>query len=214
MKYGLLGGTFDPVHFGHLRCAQEILEALDLDKVCFVPSAQPPLKHRTTVAPFGDRLNMVRLAISDNPAFEVSDLENLRKGPSYTIDTINGFLQKGMTDLYFILGQDAFDDIRKWKDWNKFLMLCHFVIMARPGYDAGALQPALPKDYAEQFQYRPDEDAYAGPDGKTIRFRRVTFLDISSTDIRERIKQGKSVRYLLPDAVRDYIARKGLYTGH
>lgn len=211
MRWGLFGGTFDPVHFGHLRCAQEILEMLDLHKIRFVPAFRPPLKHRTDLLPFADRFRMVQLAVVDNPDFEVSDIENRRTGISYTIDTVREFLREGDSEPYFIFGQDAFADIQKWKSWEELLTICNLVIMTRPGYDYGRLEPALPAAFASRFKYSAEENLYRGPAGKSIRFCSVTFLDISSTDIRERIKRGRSVRYLVPEAVRDYIIEHGLY---
>ena len=211
MKWGLFGGTFDPVHFGHLRCAQDILETLSLDRICFVPASRPPLKHRADVIPFENRLEMVRLAIADNPAFEVSEIEARRNGISYSIDTVRQFIHEKQTEPYFIFGQDAFVDIQKWKDWEAFITLCHFVVMTRPGYNAAQLEPALPSGLAAQFRFNADKNAYSGPTGTSIHFCRVTFLDISSTDIRQRIKGGQSVRYLLPDRVRHYILDNKLY---
>ena len=213
MKYGLFGGAFNPVHFGHLRCAQDILEMLRLDRVCFMPSARPPLKQEAGLASFEDRHHMVALAIAGNNAFEASDLENRRPGLSYTIDTVRELLREKGPDLYFIIGQDAFAEITKWKDWDALLATCHIVVMTRPGYSAGALEPALPKDFAARFRYDTVADAFTGPEGKAIHFRNVTFLDISSTDIRNRLCHGQSVRYLLPEAVRAYIEEKQLYVG-
>ncbi len=212
MKWGLFGGTFDPIHFGHLRCAQDVLETLALHRICFVPSSRPPFKHDPNLTPFGDRLEMVRLAIAGNPAFEVTDVEDRREGISYSIDTVRALKRERKTDPYFIIGRDAFEDIQMWKDWEEFLALCHLVIMTRPGYTSTRLEPALPSGVAAQFRYRANEDAYIGAGGKMILFRRVTFLDISSTDIRERIRKGRSVQYLVPDAVRTYILRKKLYS--
>jgi nicotinate-nucleotide adenylyltransferase len=215
MKLGLLGGTFDPVHFGHLRCAQEVLEMLELEKISFIPSSRPPLKQRADLSSFTDRLRMVEAAISDNPAFNAMDLEDSREGFSYTIDTIRSLLRSGdqENDLYFIFGQDAFIDIQKWKDWQEFITICNLVIMTRPGFNWGRLEPALPRYFASQFTYDKTTDLYIGPEGKTIRFRKVTLLEISSTDIRERIRQGKSVRYLVPDSVQEYITKQRLYQG-
>ncbi len=211
MKYGLFGGAFDPVHFGHLRCAQDILEMLRLDRICFMPAARPPLKQSADMVSFEDRFRMVELAIAGNDAFEASDLENRRPGLSYTIDTVRELLQEKGPNLYNIIGQDAFADIRKWKHWDILLASCHFVVMTRPGYNAGALEPALPSGFAGRYRYDASEDAFLGPEGKAILFRDVTFLDISSTDIRNRLRNGQSVRYLLPDAVRTYIAEAKLY---
>lgn len=213
MKWGLLGGTFDPIHFGHLRCAEEIRESFGLEKILFVPAARPPLK-RNEITPFADRLKMIRLAIRRNPAFEVSAAEGRRKGRSYSIDTIRHFLDihgKAL-ELFFILGQDAFQDIRLWKDWEELLSLCHFVVMTRPGYEEReTLRGILTPDLAARYRYVRSRNAFRGPSGTFIFFRSVTFLDISSTEIRKRLASGKSVRYLVPRRVIDYIFKKSLY---
>jgi len=213
MKWGLLGGTFDPIHFGHLRCAEEIRESFGLEKILFVPAARPPLK-RNEITPFADRLKMIRLAIRRNPAFEVSAAEGRRKGRSYSIDTVRHFLDihgKAL-ELFFILGQDAFQDIRLWKDWEELLSLCHFVVMTRPGYEEReTLRGILTPDLAARYRYVRSRNAFRGPSGTFIFFRSVTFLDISSTEIRKRLASGKSVRYLVPRRVIDYIFKKSLY---
>ncbi|MBP8984838.1 MAG: nicotinate-nucleotide adenylyltransferase [Syntrophobacterales bacterium] len=212
MRWGLLGGTFDPIHVGHLRCAEEVREMFGLDRVLFVPAASPPLK-KAKVTPFADRLKMVALAVEGNPAFEVSDAEARREGRSYSVDTVRHFLDaRGRDlDLFFILGRDAFADIRRWKDWEKLLLLCHFVVMTRPGYDDQRLDEILPTSTAASFRYLPARKAFRSPSGSSLFFRSVTFLDISSTDIRKRLSRGKSVRYLVPDAVIGYIDRHSLY---
>ena len=212
MKWGLLGGTFDPIHVGHLRCAEEIREIFGLDKILFVPAASPPLK-RKEIAPFADRLKMIRLAIRGNPAFEISSLEGRRKGPSYTIDTVRRFLDLHGKDveLFFILGQDAFQDIRLWKDWEDLLSLCHFVVMTRPGCGKEDLGDILTPHLADRCRYVRNRKGFRGPTGTFIFFRPVTCLDISSTEIRRRLAEGKSVRYLVPQRVLDYIHKKSLY---
>lgn len=213
MKWGLLGGTFDPVHFGHLRCAQEILEIFELEKIIFIPASHPPLKTHKDITPFEHRQRMVELAASGNRSFSVSDIENIREGKSYSVETVNCFLEEYGDDLtlYFILGQDAFQEIKAWKDWEKLLLLCNFVVMTRPGYEIRGLEDMLPHDFASQFEYDKGTDGFKGPAGHSIFFREVTFLDISSTDIRERVKSGKSIRYIVPEPVCDYISEHLLY---
>ena len=212
MRWGLLGGTFDPIHIGHLRCAEEVREMFGLDKVLFVPAASPPLK-RAKVTPFADRMKMVALAVEGNPAFEVSDVEGRREGRSYSIDTVRYFLDTRVRDLelFFILGRDAFADIGRWKDWEKLLLLCHFVVVTRPGYDDQRPDEILPPPLAASFRHLPGRKAFRSPSGSSLFFRSATFLDISSTDIRKRLSRGKSVRYLIPDAVAEYISRHSLY---
>lgn len=213
MRWGLMGGTFDPIHLAHLRCAQDILEDYGLERVVFIPSATPPLKHGPGVTPYEHRERMVRLALEGNPAFAFSDVENRREGRSYTVDTI-GYFRRTFgheLEIFFILGQDAFLDIQRWKDWRRLLTLCHFIVMSRPGWGRGALRKALPAAEASQFAYDRKAHGYRGPSGSLIAFARVTALAIGATDIRERVKSGRSIRYLVPDEVREYIERHDLY---
>jgi nicotinate-nucleotide adenylyltransferase len=213
MKLGLMGGTFDPIHLAHLRCAEEILEKFGLDRIVFIPSATPPLKHGPSITPYEHRGRMVRIAVEGNPAFAFSDVEHRREGRSYTVDTIGYFRETFGKDLeiFFIMGQDAFDDIQRWKSWRRLLTLCHFVIMARPGWRKGSLRKALPPDDAARFSYDRKAHAYRGPRGNNIFFASVTPLEIESRDIRERVKSGRSIRYLVPEAVREYVEMHDLY---
>jgi nicotinate-nucleotide adenylyltransferase len=213
MKWGLFGGTFDPIHLGHLRCAEEILEIFNLDKVIFIPAAQPPLKNNRDIISFYHREQMIKLAIEGNSLFSSSDIENQREGRSYSIDTIKHFLNHSPEnpDLYFILGQDAFHGIQAWKQWDKLLSLCNFIVITRPGYEIKGLKGILTPNLSAKFKYDKTTDGFVGPSGNTISFRKVIYLDISSTDIRDRVKKGKSVMYLTPDSVREYIVNHSLY---
>lgn len=194
MKWGLLGGTFDPVHFGHLRCAQEILEILGLDKICFIPSSRPPLKTRPELTPFTDRLVMAGMAVADHPSFTVTDIENMREGPSYTIDTVRELLKIPRMEPYFILGQDAFTDIRKWKDWEDFLQLSNFVIMTRPGYDNRGLEPALSSRIASEFVYHRQGDAYIGSgENRSSSARSRSWTSLRRTSATGSELRGQSV---------------------
>jgi nicotinate-nucleotide adenylyltransferase len=150
MKWGLFGGTFDPIHTGHLRCAEEVLEIFDLNRIIFVPASRPPHKLDAQITPFHHREQMVKLAIEENPCFSFSDVENQREGKSYSVETIEYFLEKYLSDLelYMILGQDAFHAIKTWRDWEKLLLLCNFVIMTRPGYINQGLTGIVPPDFA------------------------------------------------------------------
>ncbi|MCX5820763.1 MAG: nicotinate-nucleotide adenylyltransferase, partial [Deltaproteobacteria bacterium] len=146
MKWGLFGGTFDPIHIGHLRCASEMLEIFDLNRIVFVPAARPPHKLNAAITPFYHREQMIRLAIEGNPAFSFSDVENRREKTSYSVETVEYVLDKYRLenlDLYFILGQDAFHAIRTWKDWERLLLMCHFAVMTRPGYGHRGLEETL-----------------------------------------------------------------------
>jgi nicotinate-nucleotide adenylyltransferase len=213
MKWGLLGGTFDPIHFGHLRAAEEMLRIFDLNRIIFLPSSRPPHKLEADITPFYHREQMVRMAIEGNVSFSFSDVENLRAGKSYSVETVEYILNKYLEDLelYFILGQDAFQAITTWKDWEKLLLLCNFAVMTRPGYTQKGLENIFPASFASRFTYDREIDGYRGPTGHTLCFRHVTFLDISSSRIREMFNNGQSVRYLIPDNVRNYITKNSLY---
>jgi nicotinate-nucleotide adenylyltransferase len=213
MKWGLLGGTFDPIHFGHLRAAEEMLQIFNLNRVIFVPSSRPPHKLEAQITSFYHREQMVRLAIEGNVSFSFSDVENIREGKSYSVETVEYILNKYMEDLelYFIVGQDAFQAITTWKEWEKLLLLCNFAVMTRPGYENKGLGGVLPDDFAARFKYDKKIDGFKGPTGHAIYFRNVTFLDIASSRIKEMFRTDQSVRYLMPDVVRQYIAKNSLY---
>jgi nicotinate-nucleotide adenylyltransferase len=212
MKLGILGGTFDPIHVGHLRCAEEIRELFALDQILFIPSSQPPHKDYPAVTPFARRAQMVQLAIAGQPAFSCSDLENKRAGLSYSVATVEQLLAlHPEAALYFIMGQDAFQTIQTWKDWERLLTLCHMIVMTRAGCKNEGLTEILPPDHAGRYRYDAALDGYQGPAGKNVLFRQVSFLEVSSSNIRNRIKAGKSVRYLVPEAVLAYIADTGCY---
>ena len=198
MRLGILGGTFDPIHLGHLRTAEEIGQELDLEKVYLIPSASPPHKTRAPVTPFDHRLTMTRLAIGGSSLLDALDLEGRRAGPSYSIETLKELhaIFKPDPDLFFILGIDAFLEINTWKEYERLFDYAHFVIISRPGYRKGKLEPFLLK---------------SGLEIKTLTIKETTLMDISSTHIREMVQQGKSIRFLVPGAVRDYITKKGLY---
>ena len=214
MKWGLFGGTFDPVHIGHLRCAAEILEIFNLNRIIFVPAARPPHKLNAAITSFYHREQMIRLAIEANPAFSFSDVENQRGGISYSVETVEYILEKYRLDnleLYFILGQDAFHAIRTWKDWERLLLLCHFAVMTRPGYVNQGLKEILGEGFASRFFYEKAVDGFRGPTGHVIYFREVTFLDIASGIVRNRVKEGKDIRYLVTEETRHYISKNALY---
>ncbi len=213
MRWGLLGGTFDPIHFGHLRGAEEMQEIFNLNRIIFVPSSRPPHKLEADITSFNHREQMIRLAIEDNVNFSFSEVENLRAGKSYSVETVEYILNKYMEDLelYFIVGQDAFQAVTTWKDWQRLLVLCNFAVMTRPGYDYMRLDEILPQEFAARFTYDEKMDGFRGPTGHTIYFRHTSFLDISSSRMRAMVKNGKSIRYLTPSKVRQYIAKNSLY---
>ncbi|HQA82003.1 MAG TPA: nicotinate-nucleotide adenylyltransferase [Syntrophales bacterium] len=213
MKWGLLGGTFDPIHIGHLRSAEEVRELFGLDRVVFIPASVPPHKSDVGITAFSHRERMVRLAIEGNPYFFFSGVENEREGKSYSVETIAHFQNKygkGL-EIYFIVGQDAFQAIKTWKEWERLLKMCHFVVMTRPGYEKKDLQAILPPSFADNFSYRKEDQGFHGPAGYAVYFREVTFLDISSSRIRHLAGQGRSVSYLVPGAVNRYLLEQRLY---
>ncbi len=193
MATGLLGGTFDPVHVAHLIVAESALDQLELERVIFMPSAGPPHKPGRTIAPVSARLEMVRLAISDNPRLSISDIEARRPGPSYTIDTVRE-LQRELVPgekLHFIMGSDSLVQFLTWKDPHELLAACEFAVVPRPGFD---LRDADPRVSAR------------------ARVLEAPMMDISSSDIRQRVREGRTIRYLVPALVSAYIEEKKLYS--
>jgi nicotinate-nucleotide adenylyltransferase len=156
---------------------------------------------------------MIRLAIEDNENFSFSEVEKLRADKSYSVETVEHILHNYTDDLelYFIVGQDAFQAITTWKDWERLLLLCHFAVMTRPGYDDLRLDAILPEKFAEKFSYDKKIDGFTGPTGHTIYFRHISFLDISSSRMRQMVQEGKSIRYLTMDRVHQYIIKNSLY---
>jgi nicotinate-nucleotide adenylyltransferase len=213
MRWGLFGGAFDPIHHGHLRCVEDVREQLALERVFFIPVARPPHRDQEGLAPFEHRLRMVQLAIEGNPVFAFSDVENRRDGVSYSIQTVAHFMDTAPpgTELFFIVGQDAFLAIRTWREWERLLSLCSFVIMTRPGYERVGLETVLTPETAVRYSYEPIADRFRGPAGTCLYFRAVTFLDIAASNIRERVAAGRSIAYLTPAPVQRYIEEYGLY---
>lgn len=213
MKIGLFGGTFDPIHWGHLRSAEEVAETFALDRVYFIPAAIPPHKRGQTTTPAADRLRMVRLAVARNPRFRASTIEISRIGVSYSIDTIRQFASKQRKDdsLYFIIGLDAFREIGTWKEFADIFPLCHFIVTSRPGNkDQDPLKGtgvAVKKLFCYDFRRR----SYRHRSGTRIFFIELTDIAISASEVRALVKQGKSIRYLVPSAVEKFIQRRGLY---
>ena len=192
---GIMGGTFDPIHVGHLAVAEEAREALELDSVLFVPAGQPPHKPAGSVSAVEHRLAMVELAIADNPAFELSRLEVDRAGPSYTVDTVEA-LARDAEDLVLILSAETFGELPSWHEPERLFDAARMAVVPREGYPAP--DPAW---LTEAFPGRETRVAYLeGPR-----------LGLSSTAIRERVATGRSIRYLVPAAVEAYITEHDLY---
>lgn len=206
---GIFGGTFDPIHYGHLRTAFEMLQSLRFDEVRFMPCGSPP--HRDEpVANAELRLQMVKTAVDAQPGFVVDDRELRREGPSYSVDTLNG-LRQDLPDqsLGLIIGMDAFLGLPQWYHWREILELAHIVVAHRPGWkspDVGPLRDLL----AERGTHRID-NLHEKSSGH-IYIHDVTQLEISSSEIRELIGLGRDPRFLLPDSVRELIARSGCYS--
>ena len=211
-RLGLFGGTFNPIHFGHLRAAEEVCAALSLDRLWFIPAAHPPHK-ALDLTSFAVRLEMARLALGDHPVMAVSDLEGRRAGKSYSIETLRLVSEElGPTwELYFILGLDAMLEIRTWKDYAQLFNLCHFVVLYRPGYDRRHLEEILTREVQPQFCPLPNGAGFQRPSGPKVLWQRTTLMDISATAIRRLVRQGQSIRYLLPEPVRGYIINNKLY---
>jgi len=211
MKIGLFGGTFDPIHWGHLRSAEEVREAFRLDKIIFIPTSIQPLKSgAATVA--ADRIAMARLATADNPAFAVSDVEIKRSGKSFTIDTLRDFAGRHPKDsIYFIIGMDAFRDIGQWKDFKELFALAHFIVTSRPGGPGRFGAALLPVAARKSFCYDRARDAFRHESGTRLHFLKLTDIAISASEIRARVRAGQSIRYLVPAKVERYIERRGLY---
>ncbi len=195
-RVGVLGGTFDPIHHGHLFSAAAAAAAVGLERVLLVPAAQSPFKPQA-MAPATDRLAMARLVAAEDPLLEVSTVDLDRPPPSYTVDTLATLAaRQPETDWYLILGTDALQELLEWREPERLLDLCRVVAVSRPGYPL-----ELPLAAAARL----------GPRVARITLVRMPLLEISSTDLRRRLAQGEPVRYLLPASVERYIRARGLY---
>lgn len=219
-RIGLFGGTFNPIHEGHLRAATSVREGFELDAVILIPAAIPPHKRSRNIAPAADRLEMVRLAVAGLEKMVVSDVELVRRGPSYTIDTVRHFQYRfnADTQLFFIVGGDAFLEIDTWRDFEDLLQSIPMIVLDRPAvgrnlYDTFGerLQTFLRSRISDK--YFPDENgsSFHHPQWQTIYLFPGEMLDVSSTLIRQRMGRGEAVPTGLPLSVESYIRRKGLY---
>jgi nicotinate-nucleotide adenylyltransferase len=219
MRIGLFGGTFNPIHYGHLRPAQEVADAFKLDSVHFIPSAIPPHKMGQEIVSAHARVEMLKIALSAHPVFTLSDIEIQREGPSYTIDTVHQ-LKKVVPPsaaLYLIMGLDAFLEIDSWCDYKAIFDAFPMIVLSRPdARQSGAVaaseqMAAVLRKISKNYTYAPADRQFSHHDKPTVYLQQVTALDISSTQIRHLIGMGRSPRYLLPEAVEHYIIKKGLY---
>jgi nicotinate-nucleotide adenylyltransferase len=209
---GLLGGTFNPIHYGHLRMAQELADALNFSEVRFIPSANPPHKPAPEVSA-GHRAAMVELAISDNSLFTLDTCELAREGASYTIDTLT-YMRNEVSDnlaLCLIMGSDAFIKLNTWHRWQELLNFCHIILVQRP--NTSPEQPKFADELAALLQnhYTEDVGDLSSKMAGYIHMQKITPLDISATIIRKLLASGNHAQYLLPDKVLAYISQHHLY---
>jgi nicotinate-nucleotide adenylyltransferase len=189
LKIAVMGGTFNPPHIAHLICAEEVYDLLKFDKVLFIPNAIPPHKNNNEIVDAHHRYMMTVLATKDNPHFEVSRIELDRPGRSYTVETVKELMNED-TEIHWIVGADSILEMPFWKSIDELLEICHFVAINRPGYDISLAEERILRK---------------------IQPIKVTEIDVSSSDIRRRIRQGLSIRYLVPSEVEEYIYKNGLY---
>ena len=196
-RLGIMGGTFDPIHIGHLACAEQAREAYDLDGVVFVPAGNPVFKKDRPVTPAAERLEMCRIATRSNPAFDVSAIEIERGGDTYTVDTLRELRghYPGNVELFFITGADAVAHIVQWRESAAIADLARLIAVTRPGY---ALTAERKREIEEHGRF-------------DVTYLEVTALAVSSSDLRARVRAGRSIRYLVMQRVLDYIAAHGLY---
>ena len=195
-RLGLMGGTFDPIHYGHLLMAEEARQAFALDDVVFVPNGRPAHKKAYLVSLPEERYAMTLLATGSNPCFSASRIEIERPGPSYTIDTLREFrrLYPDLDALYFITGADAVLEILTWHEYDKLAAECQFIAVTRPGFVLERLSEIADASFLDRVHFLP-----------------IPRLEISSTDIRKRVREGRSIKYLTPETVETYIRQQGLY---
>jgi len=195
-RLGIMGGTFDPIHYGHLLMAEEARQAFDLDQVVFVPNGRPAHKKAYLVSSPEDRYAMTLLATASNPLFCCSRMEIERPGASYTIDTLRAFraLHPGLEALYFITGADAILQILTWHEYDRLVEECRFIAVTRPGFVLDSIRDVVDAQFMDRVSFLP-----------------IPGLEISSTDIRRRVREGRSVKYLTPGAVEAYVSKNGLY---
>ena len=215
MRVGILGGTFNPIHLGHLRAAEEIGEDLDLQKIYLIPAGIPPHKTPEPLADFSHRLEMVRLASAISPLLEAWDIEGKRPGLSYSIETLRLFHSTfgPQLELFFIVGIDAFLEIQTWKKYRELFNYASFIVINRAGYDTQKFAGFLDSLHLG-FTWDPEGNCFCHPSGNTLLQKETTAMDISASRIRQMVAEGKSIRFLVPEAVREYIERFGLYLGH
>ena len=213
---GVFGGTFNPIHVGHLRAALEVTEALRLERMIFVPSAEPPHKANCTrdpIASASQRLAWVREAVCDNPRFEVDGIEVERGGASYTVETLRSLGARTAPELpVFTIGCDAFSEVDSWREPEALFTLAHFAVTTRPPVMRGSLADWLPKRARDDIEIAADGlSGRHRSAGTRIHVVEISALDVSASDIRRRLREERSVRYLVPEPVRALIEASGVY---
>lgn len=210
-RVGVLGGSFNPIHYGHLLLADEVLETLGLDRLLFVPAAAPPHKPATQLAPAADRCEMVRLAIAEHPKLAVSDLELRRPGPSYTVDTLEA-LAAGGDELFYVVGSETFLDLLTWREPRRIAQLARLVVIPRAGspFDAesAAAQKVL-RGIGVEDGFVHDTSRGVPPRGVLIVH--ATSLPLSASELRRRVREGRSLAFRMPPAAIAYVRAHGLY---
>lgn len=198
-KVGIMGGTFDPIHYGHLFIAETALDKLNLDKIIFIPAGIPPHKNQSLITDSFKRVDMVKLATKKNSNFEVSTIEVNKQNTSYTIDTIKELKKyyNNKVDIFFITGDDAFINIETWKKYDELLTSTNFIVMTRSRNNSKLLDEKI--------------ELYKTKHNANVTKIEIPILEISSTDVRERIKKNNSIKYLLPEEVEKYILENKLY---
>jgi len=211
---GILGGTFNPIHYGHLRMAQELAEGLGIDSIRFIPAANPPHKSTHNISA-SHRATMVDLAIANNKLFHLDDQELKRTGHSYTIDTLQNLRNElgHEVSIILLMGSDAFTQFDTWHRWQEIITLCHIAMVQRP--QASKIEPSrklspILENFLHNHYTETSDDLHTSPAGH-ITMRQITALDISSTAIRDAFQHSNSARYLMPDSVIDYIQAHQLY---
>ena len=211
---GIFGGTFDPIHYGHLRVAEEIVETVGLQKMYFVPAGMPRLRHSPVASP-QHRVEIVRLAIQKNPDFVLDEREIYRDSVSYSIDTAREFKQEFGEEvrLCLVLGADAFIKLPEWNNWKELFNLCHFIVSTRPGYTFTLIKELLSKELREECSQRwvSNTETLKKETSGLIFIASTTMLDISATSIRAHIAVGRNVRHLVPSVTVNYISENKLY---
>lgn len=218
MKIGIFGGTFNPIHYGHLRVAEEVLEILAFDKIWFIPSGTPPFS-KPDIVSASHRYEMTKIAIKNNPGFDVSDVEVKTRGISYSVKTMERLtLKHKETEFFFILGIDTFLDIPKWRQPSRLMKLANTVVISRPGFSfldlciSPYLAGIQKKTLREVDRGKRKIFSFNLKTGRKLFLCRVSELEISASAIRDFVRSGKSIKYLLPDSVESYIISHKLYT--